>query len=315
MRVVELTRFGGPEVLVPGSAPAPEAGADEVVVKIAVAGITFVDTQIRRGVDEWHEVPEPPYVPGGIVAGVVIATGKGVDTGWLGRRVLADPGMTGSFAEQAAAPVESLIAVPEALGFADAVALHTDGSTALGLVEGARVQPGEVVLVEAAAGGVGSLLVQLAKSRGARVIGAARGARKLDLARSLGADVVVDYSTVDWTAGLGPVDVVFDGVGGEIGRAAFGLVRPGGRFSVHGASSGSVSSFDASGSGVEVLGIEQLFGFGEHARAWAERVLAEAAAGRLRPVVGQSFPLERAADAHAAIETRGALGKTLLLME
>ncbi|WP_086829853.1 zinc-binding dehydrogenase [Allokutzneria sp. NRRL B-24872] len=310
MRVVELTRFGGPEVLVPRSAPAPAAGPGEVLVEVSFAGLTFVDTQIRRGVDKWHEVPEPPYVPGGIVAGTVVSS----DARWFGRRVLADPGMTGAFAEVAVAPVESLIVVPEGLGLAEAVGLHTDGSTALGLVEGARVQAGDVVLVEAAAGGVGSLLVQLAKARGAHVIGATRGARKLDLVRSLGADAVVDYSAADWTAGLGQVDVVFDGVGGEIGRAAFGLVRPGGRFSVHGASSGAVSSFDGAGTGVRVLGIDQLFGFGEHVRGWAERVLADAAAGGLRPVIGQRFPLERAAEAHAAMESRGALGKTLLVV-
>ncbi|MFB9907040.1 zinc-binding dehydrogenase [Allokutzneria oryzae] len=316
MRVVELTRFGGPEVLVPGEAPAPAAGDGQVVVDVAAAGITFVETQIRRGVDKWHDVPEPPYVPGGVVAGTVREVGVGVDEAWIGRRVLADTGVTGGFAEMAAADVQTLIPVPDGLELTAAVALHTDGTTALGLVEGAGITPGERVLVEAAGGGVGSLLVQLARARGAHVVGAARGQRKLDLVRTLGADEVVDYSTEDWTSALAPVDVVFDGVGGEIGRAAFGLVARGGRFSVHGAASDAVTEIDpaeAARRGVEVLGIEQLFGFGEHAKEWAERVLAEAVAGRIRPVIGQSFPLERAADAHAAIESRTSVGKTLLL--
>ncbi|MFC7643209.1 zinc-binding dehydrogenase [Streptosporangium lutulentum] len=127
----------------------------------------------------------------------------------------------------------------------------------------------------------------------------ARGARKLDLVRDLGADAVADYSDPDWaervreaTGGAGP-DVVFDGVGGEIGQAAFEVAADGGRFSVHGASSGEVTVIDpaqARRRGVEVIGIEQLFGFGPKMRGWAERVMSEAAAGRIRPIIGQTFP-------------------------
>ncbi|WP_329428157.1 zinc-binding dehydrogenase [Streptosporangium sp. NBC_01495] len=323
MRVVEVTRFGGPEVLVPGEAPEPVAGPGQVVVDVSVAGITFVETQIRRGVDKWHDRPELPYVPGATVAGRVSSLGENVDPDWSGRRVIAGTGESGGFAERAVAAVEDLIPVPEGLGLPEAVALHTDGSTALGLVEGARIRPGEWVLVEAAGGGVGSLLVQLAQAAGARVVGAARGARKLELARDLGAEVAVDYSDPDWTSrvreatgGAGP-DVVFDGVGGEIGRAAFEVTADGGRFSVHGASSGQVTEIDptrARQRAIEVIGIEQLFGFGPRMGRWAEQVMSEAVAGRIRPIIGQTFPLERAADAHAAIESRGALGKTLLLI-
>lgn len=310
-------------MLVPGEAPEPVAGPGQVVVDVSVAGITFVETQIRRGVDRWHSRPELPYVPGGTVAGRVGSLGEDVDPGWSGRRVIAGTGEGGGFAERAVAAVEDLVPVPEGLGLPEAVALHTDGSTALGLVEGARIRPGEWVLVEAAGGGVGSLLVQLARAAGARVIGAARGARKLELARDLGAEVAVDYSDPDWTdqvreatGGTGP-DVVFDGVGGEIGRAAFEVTADGGRFSVHGASSGQVTVIDparARRREIEVIGIEQLFGFGPRMGRWAERVMSEAVAGRIRPIIGQTFPLERAADAHALIESRGALGKTLLLI-
>jgi NADPH:quinone reductase len=321
MRVVRVTRFGGPEVLVPGEAPDPVAGPGQVVVEVSIAGVTFVETQIRRGTDKWHEPPELPYVPGGLVAGRVRAVGAGVEATWSGRRVIAGTGQRDGFAEQAVAAVEELFPVPEGLGLPEAAALHTDGSTALGLVEGARVVPGEWVLIEAAGGGVGSLLVQLARAAGARVVGAARGSRKLDLVRELGADVVVDYSKPGWTkqvleatGGAGP-DVVFDGVGGEIGRAAFEVAADGGRFSVHGASSGQATVIDpAQRSEVEVIGIEQLYNFGPHQRQWAEKVMSEAVAGRIRPVIGQTFPLERAADAHAAIEDRNALGKTLLLI-
>ena len=190
-------------------------------------------------------------------------------------------------------------------------------------MEKARIRAGEWVLVEAAAGGVGTLLVQLARSAGARVIGAARGDRKRDLIRQLGADVVVDYSEPGWakrvlaaTDGVGP-DVVFDGVGGVIGRAAFEVTARGGRFFVHGAASGGATTPDpaeARQRKVTVIGIEQLGGFRPHMARWGERILSEAAEGRIQPVIGQTFPLDRAADAHAAIESRSSLGKTLLLV-
>ncbi|MDG4809495.1 zinc-binding dehydrogenase [Micromonospora sp. WMMD1120] len=323
MRVVQAIRFGGPEVLVPGEAPDPVAGPGQVVVEVAVAGMTFVETQIRRGTARWHERPQLPYVPGGLVAGTVSAVGPDVDPAWLERQVLARTGQTGGFAERAAAQVGELFPVPDGLGLPEAIALYGDGSTAQGLAERVTIGPGDWVLVEAAAGGVGSLLVQLAKAAGARVVGAARGSRKLDVARKLGADVTVDYSEPGWadhvreaTGGPGP-DVVFDGVGGEIGRAAFAVTARGGRFSVHGASSGEPTLIDpaeAHRRGVTVIGIEQLFSFRPHMVRWAERMMSHAAVGLVRPVIGQTFPLERAADAHAAIENRTAVGKTLLLI-
>ncbi|MFF7454454.1 zinc-binding dehydrogenase [Kitasatospora sp. NPDC008115] len=323
MRAVQVHRFGGPEELVPGEVPDPVAGPGEVVVKVAVAGMTFVETQIRRGTDPWHEPPALPYVPGGVVAGRVDEVGPGADPAWLGRRVIASPGETGGFAERAAAPAGELFPVPEGLDLPEAVALHSDGSTARGLAEHARIGPGEWVLVEAAAGGVGSLLVQLARAAGARVIGAAGGARKLDAVRELGADAAVDYREPGWTdevralTGGAGADVVFDGVGGDLGRAAFAVTAHGGRFSVHGAAGGPATTIDpadARRAGVEVLGIEQLFGFGPHLTRWAREIMTEAAAGRVRPLIGQTFPLDRAADAHAAIENRTALGKTVLLL-
>ena len=323
MRVVRVIRFGGPEVLVPGEAPDPVAGPAQVVVDVAVAGMTFVETQIRRGTDQWHERPQLPYVPGGLVAGSVSAVGAQVDPSWLGRRVIAGTGETGGFAERAVAAAGGLFAVPDGIGLPAAIALHSDGSTAQGLIEQAEISPGEWVLVEAAAGGVGSLLVQLARAAGAQVIGAARGSRKLAVIRGLGADAVVDYSEPGWTervleatSGAGP-EVVFDGVGGQIGRAAFDVTAAGGRFSIHGAASGEVTQIDpvqAQYRGVEVIGIEQLFDFGPQVARWAEQMMSQAAAGVVRPLIGQTFSLDRAAEAHAAIEDRTAVGKTLLLI-
>ncbi|MEU4560659.1 zinc-binding dehydrogenase [Actinoplanes sp. NPDC023936] len=323
MRVVQATRFGGPEVLVLRQVPDPVAGPGQVLIDVAVAGMTFVETQIRRGTDRWHERPRLPYVPGGLVAGVVSAAGARADPAWLGRRVVASTGQTGGFAERAVAPVGELFPVPDSLRLPDAAALYSDGSTAQGLAEHAEISPDDWVLVEAAAGGVGSLLVQLSRAAGARVVGAARGARKLDVVRELGADAVVDYSDPGWTrrvldatGGAGP-DVVFDGVGGEIGRAAFDVTARGGRFSVHGAASGAATLIDpaeAGRRGVQVIGIEQLFEFGPHVVRWADRMMSLGAAGLVRPIIGQSFSLEGAADAHAAVENRTAVGKTLLLI-
>ncbi|MEU6747142.1 zinc-binding dehydrogenase [Spirillospora sp. NPDC046719] len=322
MKVVRVTRFGDPDVLVAGEAPEPAAGPGQVVVAVAVAEINFVETQLRRGITPGPPLPEPPYVPGGGVAGRVAAIGDGVAPEWLGRRVATGTAdRLGGNAERAVANVDDLVPVPDGLGLPEAAALLNDGGTALGLFEGAEVRAGDRVLVEAAAGGLGSLLVQLALSAGARVVGAARGEAKLALVRELGAEAV-DYSAPGWAkqaadaTGAG-FDVVFDGVGGEIGRAAFGATARGGRFSVHGASSGAatvVPPDEAAERGVTVLGIEQLMGFGIGAKERALRAMEEAAAGRIRPVIGQRLPLERAADAHAAMESRSVVGKTLLIV-
>jgi NADPH2:quinone reductase len=323
MWVVQTMRFGGPEVLVTSEAPDPVAGPGQVVVDVSVAPVLFVDTQIRRGWGSEYFTVKPPYVPGVGVAGRVVSVGESVDPGWLSRRVVTDTGESGGYAERAVAQADDLILVPDELGLPEAAALLHDGRTALGLAEGARIRPGEWVLVVAAGGGLGILLVQLAHAGGARVIGAARGKWKLDLARDLGADAVVDYSEPGWpervrevTGGPGP-DVVFDGAGGQIGRAAFEITAPGGRFSAHGAPSGEFAEIDpqeAERRGVTVRGIEHVQFAPADGKRLAERALSEAAAGRIRPVIGQTFPLERAADAHAAIEARDVIGKTLLLI-
>lgn len=322
MRTVQVTAFGGPEVLVAGQAPEPVAGAGQVVIGVSVADVLFLDAQLRSGWGAEYFGMSPPYVPGGGVGGRVLSVGEGVDPGWIGRQVVT---MTdgGGYAERAVASAERLVPVPDGLGVREAAALLQIGPAALSLVEGAGIKPGERVLVTAAAGGLGSLLVQLAHAAGAHVVAAARGGRKLDLARELGAGTVVDYSEPGWpervreaTGGEG-ADVVFDGVGGQIGQAAFEVTARGGRFFAYGVPSGEFAQVDpaeAERRGVSVRGIEQVQFAPEDARRLAERVLAEAVAGRIRPVIGQTFPLERAADAHTAIEARDAIGKTLLLI-
>ena len=210
-----------------------------------------------------------------------------------------------------------MIEVPAGLGLDAALALLADGRTAMSLVRAAAPRAGERVLVEAAAGGVGSLLVQLSAARGADVVAAAGGERKLELARELGARVAVDYREPDWAERVrearGGVDVVFDGVGGEVAQTAFELLAPGGRMVSFGLASGQwaqLSEEEAAARGVSLVRPGRPTP--EEQRELTESALAEAAAGRLRPVIGQRFPLERAADAHAAIESRATVGKTLL---
>lgn len=323
MRIVQVTEFGGPEVLVLSEVPEPVAGPGQVVVDVSVVPVLFLDTQIRSGsARDWFPTT-PPYVPGAGVAGEVASVGEGVDPDWVGRRVVASTAEGGGYLERAVVAVDDLIAVPEGLGMAEAAALLHDGRTAVSLIDQANLRAEEWVLVLGAGGGLGILLVQLAHGAGARVIGAARGKEKLDLARERGADAVVDYSESGWleqslaiTGGAGP-STVFDGVGGKIGEAALGITALGGHFSAHGAPSGGFAKIDAKEAerrDITVRGIEHVQFAPADAKALTERAMAKAVAKQIRPIIGQTFPLERAADAHRAIEARDVIGKTLLVI-
>ena len=315
MRAVWLRETGGPEKLVPGEAPDPVAGPGEVLIDVELANVTFVETQVRAGTAPFSL--ELPAIPGNGVGGVVAEVGPGADAGLAGRRVVSSLGGSGGYAERAVAAAAAAIEVPAGLGLDAALALLADGRTAMSLVRAAAPRAGERVLVEAAAGGVGSLLVQLSAARGADVVAAAGGERKLELARELGARVAVDYREPDWAERVrearGGVDVVFDGVGGEVAQTAFELLAAGGRMVSFGLASGQwaqLSEEEVAARGVSLVRPGRPTP--EEQRELTESALAEAAAGRLRPVIGQRFPLERAADAHAAIESRATVGKTLL---
>ena len=314
MRAVWLREFGGPEVLVAGEAPDPEAGPGQVLVEVAHANITFVETQVRAGTGPFPV--RPPVVIGSGVGGVVASAGAGVAPELLGRRVVGSLGGAGGYAERAVVSAGSLVEVPSGVPLDAAVALLADGRTATFLVREAGLRPGDRVLVEAAAGGVGTTLVQLARAAGAVVVAAAGGVRKTALARDLGAEVSVDYRAPDWTArvreAVGGVDVVFDGVGGAVARSAFDLLAPDGRMVTYGLASGTWADVpDELAASREVTLLRPRMRPDE-ARSLTASALAEAEAGRLRAIIGQRFPLERAADAHAAIEARITVGKTLL---
>ena len=307
MRAVVLTEFGPPENLKVADVPQPEPGPGQVLVEVEIANITFVETQIRAG-----RAPNPAMLPA-----LPAILGNGVGGTVQGRPVVTTTGGTNGYSERAVVPAALPIPVPAGLSLADAVALLADGRTALALVRAAALRPGETVLVEAAAGGVGSLLVQLARDAGARVVAAAGGPRKVAAAGELGADVTADYTRPGWAAEVGgAVDVVFDGVGGAIARDAFGLIRDGGRMFCYGAASGAfapVSGDDAARRGITLVRGAQVTP--EQMRELSVAALEAAAAERIKPLIGQTFLLERAAGAHAAIEARHTIGKTLLLVQ
>lgn len=306
MRVVEVAEFGGPEVLRLKSVADPVAGPGQVVVAVEVAGVHAVDTKIRQGLGKPYFAVEPPYVPGAGVAGRVVEVGPDVDASWVGRAVVAE--VDGAYASMAVASVADLLPVPDGLAMADAVALLHDGATAWGLLAEVPVAAGETVLVQPAAGGLGTILVQLLVGRGARVMGVAREP-KLGLVKELGADVALDYAGVP---GVGAVDVAFDGVGGAAGAAAFAVVRAGGRFFNYGNMSGSPADVPRDGD-VSVYGMERLRGLHDEYQPRAAEALAEAAAGRIRPVIGKTYPLVEAAEAHRDMESGTSYGKLLLV--
>jgi NADPH2:quinone reductase len=313
MRAVWLKEFGGPEVLVTDEAPDPAPGPGQALIEVVFANITFVETQFRaNGVGPFK--PELPMIPGNGVGGLVTAVGPGADAALVGRRVVSGTGGSGGYAERVAVDAAGVVQVPDGMELDTAVALMADGRTAVLLVRRAEVRGGERVLVEAAAGGVGILLCQLARAAGAQVVAAAGGPRKVQVARDQGADVAVDYLEPGWTDAVGDVDVVFDGVGGDTARAAFDLLDPGGRMVSFGLASGAWASIPedaAAERGVTIVRLPRATP--EELRAATETALAEGAAGRLRPVIGQRFPLDRAGAAHAAIESRATIGKTLLV--
>ncbi|MCP2167144.1 zinc-binding dehydrogenase [Goodfellowiella coeruleoviolacea] len=325
MRAVVLHEFGPPAHLRVADVPTPVPAAGEVAVQVAAVGVQFLETQVRAGTMRGALGGAPlPVILGKEIAGQVTEVGPGGDISLIGARVLASTTGLGGYAETAVVPAGSLVPVVDNVGLPEAVALYRYGVTAQGLVGAARVSAGDRVLVLAAAGAVGTILVQLLKRAGATVVAAARGERKLALLRELGADHVVDYTLTNWAGQArdavgGSLDVVFDHVGGPLGRESFELLTPAsGRQIAFGFSSGTpldVRPMELVGRGLTLTGFSagHLWSRPALARDLATEVLQLAAAGQLTPVIGQRFPLERAADAHAAIEARETVGKTLLI--
>ncbi len=321
MRAIQVAAFGGPEVLSLAELPDPVPGPGKVVVGMAAADVIFLDTLLRGGWGQEFFPRTLPYVPGGGGAGRVVQIGDGVDPGWIGRQVVVRT--SSGYAERLVADIEEIMPVPDGLGIEAAAALVHDGVTALSLDRLGSPRKGEWVLVTAAAGGAGSLLVQLAVDAGARVVAAASSDAKLALARQLGAEAVIDYMRPGWIdrvreATDGGAALVYDGAGGPSGTVAFDAVADGGRFVTYGTADGFAAPDPeaAARRGIQVFS-PLLDGPPDQrtVRELLSQALDRAAQGRLRPAIGATYALEEAADAHRALAARATVGKTLLLID
>jgi NADPH:quinone reductase len=325
MKAVRIHETGGPEVLTAEEVPVPVPGPGQVLIRAGVAGVNFTDVMARQGVYiSADSVPVLPATLGTEVAGVVAGTGPGVPAELTGRRVIAF--VHGGYAEYAIAPLELVTELPAGIELAESTAYLVQGVSAWQLLNDCgRIEPGQCVLVHSAAGGVGSLAVQLAKVFGASTVVATAGsAAKQKLAAELGADAVVDYTAVDWvsavldaTGGKG-ADIILDAVGGDIGEQSLDCLAPSGRLVVYGVSSKRLAPF----AGTQLMQKNQtVAGYWLTSRLAADPVsvgavvaslLKLADAGRLRGVVRHAFPLEDAAAAHRAISDRRTVGKVVL---
>ncbi len=326
MKAIRIHQPGGPDVLQLEEIEAPRPGAGQVLIKVAVAGVNYADLGLRQGMSFGPHRAVYPITPGYEVAGTVAALGEGVTGPAKGTRVAAVVD-DGGYAEYAVAAADRTWAIPEGLDDASATALLVQGLTAYGVVhDAARLRAGEGALVQAAAGGVGSLAVQLCRLAGAHpVLGTAGSERKRQIVRDLGADAAIDYTQPDWpatvyaaTGGRG-VDIVLESVGGLSAAQAFGSLAPLGRMVTFGAASGQPMPLQELMMPLAVKGLS-LIGFGgpwlrpgRAAAAW-EALVGEVGAGRLRLSVGHRFPLSDAAEAHRAIANRETVGKVALVV-
>ena len=320
VRAIQISENGGPEVLNVADLPAPEAGPGEVLVAVGAAGVNYIDTYQRQGI-----YPLPlPVVLGLEGAGRVTAVGDGVEDVAVGDRV-AWTNTLGSYAEQVAVPADEAVPVPDEVADDLAVGALLQGMTAWILVHQTYpVQPGDDVLVHAAAGGVGLLLTQLASGLGARVIGTVSTDEKEELARAAGAAEVLRYSddlakqVRDLTDGVG-VAAAFDGVGKSTFDASMDSLRRRGVLVLFGAASGAVPPVDPqrlNAGGSLYLTRPTLFHHidaREDLVATASSVYAEVAAGRLDVRIGHRYRLDEARAAHEDLQARRTTGKLVLI--
>ncbi len=297
---------GGPEGLVAEEAAVPEPGDGELLVRVEAIGVTLPTVRRLRDSRE-------PVTLGGEIAGCVVATGPGVTAFTAGDRVtglcFAD-----AYAEFAVLPTAMASRVPDGATAVEAVALVRSGLVARGAHEAARIEPGESVLVTAAASGVGTLALQLARAGGAgRVVAAVGSAAKADFVRALGADEVVHYRDLERT---GPYDAVLDGVGGELLPSAVRTLATGGRLVAYSSGGGTVEAYELLLRGASVIGFQiraVATGRPERYARWREELWRQRDAGTLRPAVHATIPLAEAARAHAVVTERRNLGKVVLV--
>ncbi|HEU5403938.1 MAG TPA: quinone oxidoreductase [Terriglobales bacterium] len=321
MKAVEVSHTGGPEVLEYKDVPEPQPKPNEALVQVKAAGLNFIDVYFREG----RYPSKLPFIVGQEAAGIVERVGNEVTTLKRGDRV-AYTGLQGSYAEKAAVAADRLVKIPGNVSFEQAAALMLQGMTAHYLVKSAYpLKSGETCLIHAAAGGVGQLLVQMAKMIGAIVIATAGTDEKCQIARGLGADHVINYDKQDFeeetrrlTGGKG-VHVVYDGVGKTTFEKGLNVLLPRGYMVLFGGASGAVPPFDLiklsqKGSlyvtrptlGAYIATRQEL--------EWrASDVMNWVGSGKLKISIGQTYPLAEAEKAHRDLEARKTTGKTLLI--
>ncbi len=322
MRAVLCREFGPPESLEIVELDDPTPGAGELVVGVRAAAITFPDALMIE--DKYQFKPRPPFVPGGDVAGVVEAVGEGVEGFAVGDRVTGALGLVGGFAERVKLRADAARRLDDGIGFAESTGLlYAYGTGWYGLKHRGDLRPGETLLILGASGALGMAAIELGKLFGARVIAAAGSEAKLAVCRERGADATIDYDAEDLkerakalTGGRG-VDVVYDCVGGDYAEAALRAIAWKGRFLVIGFTAGipKIPLNLALLKGCQIVGVflGAMTSKEPELREEIEReLLAELAAGRLRPHVSKRYPLEAAPQALRDMLDRKVVGKIVV---
>jgi NADPH2:quinone reductase len=321
VKAVQVSQTGGPEALQYKDLPDPKPQANEAVVDVKAIGLNFIDVYFREG----RYPAKLPFIDGQEASGVVREVGADVKNVKPGDRV-AYTGVLGAYAERTVVPADRLVKLPDHVDFEIAASLMLQGMTAHYLTHSTYpLKKGESCLIHAAAGGVGQLLVQMAKMLGAHVIGTAGSPDKVKLAKSLGADDVINYAEQDFeqetkrlTGGKG-VHVVYDGVGKTTFESGLNVLRPRGYMVLFGGASGAVPPFDLiklSQKGSLFITRPTLASYiatREELEWRANDVLNWAASGKLKVNIGQKYTLKDAAQAHRDLEGRKTTGKTLLI--
>lgn len=321
MKAIQVQKTGGPEVLTLVDLPVPKAKANEAVVKIAASGVNFIDVYFREG----RYPAALPFTDGQEAAGTVTEVGSDVKSVKVGDRV-AYSNVMGTYAEYAAVPADRLVRVPDKITDQQAAAAILQGMTAHYLINTTYpLKKGETALIHAAAGGVGLLLVQMAKNIGAHVIGTAGTEEKAKLARDAGADEVIVYATQDFeaetkrlTGGKG-VHVVYDGVGKSTFEKGLNVLRPRGYMVLFGGASGPVPPFDpivlAQKGSLFVTrpSLMHYVALREELEQRSGDVFAMIAAGKLKLRISKTYKLEEVQQAHRDLEGRKTTGKILLV--
>ncbi|HEV3070983.1 MAG TPA: zinc-binding dehydrogenase [Solirubrobacteraceae bacterium] len=331
MHAVVLTKHGAPDVLKVQERDDPPLAAGQVRIGVAAAGVNFADVMARVGL--YRDAPKPPCVVGYEVAGTILELGEGVRDLIPGQRVVAGT-QFGGYASQVVVPAEDVVALPDRLSFEQGAAIPVNYGTAwAGLIGYGNLQPGERVLVHAAAGGVGIAATQIAKRQGAEVYGTASpGKHERILAN--GVDRPVDYTKPGWERGMPKFDVILDAVGGKSFRISYDLLRPGGRLVAFGASAvmsgekrnlvtalGTVMRMPRfkiikqMSESKAVIGLNMLTLWKDRGtlQPWIEPLQAMLDDGTVQPIVAGEFSFERAGEAHRMISERRNVGKVVLV--